>query len=73
MLWSACARRRVRADNKLGPEDGIALAEALKVNRSLTSLDLGCAPGLACVSLPAGRRSGWHEWPAAELTKLRPT
>jgi len=34
-------RRRWAADNKLGPDGGRALAEALKVNTTLTTLDLG--------------------------------
>eukprot|EP00965_Chrysotila_dentata_P057295 1900551-Pleurochrysis_carterae.AAC.1 len=37
------AARRGRAGNGLGPDGARALAEALKENTSLTTLDVGCA------------------------------
>eukprot|EP00965_Chrysotila_dentata_P068866 2275834-Pleurochrysis_carterae.AAC.1 len=39
------AYRRVRAANKLGPGDGIVLANALKVNQSLATLEIFGARG----------------------------
>ena len=44
-------RHRARTDNKLGEEGGAAIAEALKVNRTVHTLNLGgaqCTATAAC-------------------------
>ena len=39
------------ADNELGAEAGVALAEALKVNSTVQNLNLGCECAAQCGAL----------------------
>ena len=47
--WCLLMGAAHRAVNGLGTEGGVALAEALKINTTLTSIDLESAPRRLCV------------------------
>ena len=49
--------RAVLADNSLGDEAGVAIAEALKLNKTLQHLNLECACGPAAA--PQRERAAW--------------
>eukprot|EP00965_Chrysotila_dentata_P058177 1929151-Pleurochrysis_carterae.AAC.1 len=56
-VYGEAVGRRGRTGNSLGDRGIAALAEALKVNTSLATLNVQCALGLTCVCGLAGKRS----------------